>query len=102
MSSGAVDQAKTNLHQMLVLCSKPLNEEIKSEDLVSVQKKSLYDVTHELVRQVTSPNTLVREQVRMKRWESGGGVGVGKDGGMGGSRYGWRDWELRAVFSFYF
>lgn len=48
---------------MLLLCSKPLADENLTEDMQAIQKKSLHDVTHELVRQVTSPNTLVREQV---------------------------------------
>ena len=63
VSSGAVDMAKTNLKQMLIQCAKPLPEGA-TEDLAQAQKKSEYDVIHELVRQVTSPNTLVREQVR--------------------------------------
>lgn len=54
--------AKTNLELMLVQCAKPLPEG-SSDDLINAQRKSEYDVIHELVRQVTSPNTLVREQV---------------------------------------
>jgi len=54
--------AKCNFEQMLKVCA----AEVDSSDteLVEVQNKSFYDVAHELVRQVTSPNTLVREQVR--------------------------------------
>lgn len=61
MSSGALDMAKCNLEQMLRVCA----AEVDSADtsLLDVQKKSFYDVAHELVRQVTSPNTIVREQV---------------------------------------
>lgn len=53
--------ARSNFEQMLRLCA----TEVDSSDsgLIDVQKKSLHDVSHELVRQVTSPNTLVREQV---------------------------------------
>ena len=55
--------AQSNLEFMLQLCAKPLPADIASDELAALQKKSLYDVTHELVRQVTSPNTLVRDQV---------------------------------------
>ena len=61
VSSGAVDLAKTNLENMLTMCAKPI-EGPDEEDLKSIQKKSFHDVTHELVRRVTSPNTTVREQ----------------------------------------
>ena len=37
-------------------------EENKLRDLQGIQAKSLHDVIRELVRQVTSPNTCVREQ----------------------------------------
>ena len=33
-----------------------------------MQKKSFHDVTHELVRRVTSPNTTVREQVKLVKY----------------------------------
>lgn len=62
VSSGAVDMAKANLEKMLLLCAAPLTDQSPTEDLSAVQKKSLHDVTHELVRQVTSPNSTVREQ----------------------------------------
>ncbi|XP_071454988.1 transformation/transcription domain-associated protein [Hetaerina americana] len=61
VSSGAIDMAKANLERMLTACAAPLPENSSSE-LEEAQRKSLFDVTHELVRQVTSPNTLVREQ----------------------------------------
>ncbi|KAL3832377.1 hypothetical protein ACJMK2_024027 [Sinanodonta woodiana] len=60
VSSGAVDLAKSNLENLLTMCAKALDSE--SEEMVTVSKKSFHDVTHELVRQVTSPNTTVREQ----------------------------------------
>ena len=67
--------AKSTLKQMLVQCAKKLPPETESEILTS-QNKSLYDVVHELVRQVTSPNTLVRDQViaqynkkKFEHWE---------------------------------
>ena len=70
VSSGAVDMAKSNLEKMLTLCAEPIptpetmteEEEIKLKELKAIQEKSLHDVIHELVRQVTSPNTYVREQ----------------------------------------
>lgn len=55
--------AKANLEHMLQYCAKAIPPEEVTEELESAHKKSLYDVIHELVRQVTSPNTLVREQV---------------------------------------
>ncbi|KAK3867130.1 hypothetical protein Pcinc_027378 [Petrolisthes cinctipes] len=62
VSSGAVDMAKNNLERMLRVCGSPLEGENNTEDMRQIQTKSLHDVTHELVRQVTSPNTTVREQ----------------------------------------
>lgn len=63
VSSGAVDRAKSNLEKMLILCAKEIEPDQKTDELIAAQKKSFHEVTHELVRQVTSPNTLVREQV---------------------------------------
>ena len=66
VSSGAVDMAKNNLEKMLRHCAKPIEtqdmDEVAAADLIAAQEKSIYDVTHELVRQVTSPNKYVREQ----------------------------------------
>ena len=66
VSSGAVDMARNNLEKMLRHCAAPLDtqglEEAAAAELVAAQEKSVYDVTHELVRQVTSPNKYVREQ----------------------------------------
>ncbi|XP_065334181.1 transformation/transcription domain-associated protein isoform X2 [Cloeon dipterum] len=63
VSNGAVDVAKNLLERMLTTCVAPPPLEHKDrEELLAVQKKSLYEVTHELTRQVTSPNTLVRQQ----------------------------------------
>ena len=61
VSSGAVDLAKSNLENMLTMCAKPIEGD--EDEMKSIQKKSFHDVTHELVRRVTSPNTTVREQV---------------------------------------
>ncbi|XP_060086157.1 transformation/transcription domain-associated protein-like [Ylistrum balloti] len=62
VSSGAVDLAKYNLENMLIKCAQEIKSEDANEELLAVQKKSFNDVTHELVRQITSPNTTVREQ----------------------------------------
>ncbi|KAL7869028.1 hypothetical protein AOLI_G00130160 [Acnodon oligacanthus] len=62
VSNGAVAMAKTTLEQLLVRCATPLKEEEKTEDLLSAQDKSFHMVTHDLVREVTSPNSTVRKQ----------------------------------------
>ena len=60
VSSGALDMAKSNLEKMLQLCATPLDE--TTAHLKDDQNSSLSQVIHELVRQVTSPNSFVREQ----------------------------------------
>ncbi|XP_065923524.1 transformation/transcription domain-associated protein isoform X7 [Magallana gigas] len=62
VSSGAVDLAKYNLENMLIKCATEIEGDKASEEILSAQKKSLHEVVHELVRQITSPNTIVREQ----------------------------------------
>ncbi|XP_055697058.1 transcription-associated protein 1 isoform X2 [Phlebotomus papatasi] len=62
VSSGAIDTAKTNLEEMLRICMVPLDKECKNEELITTQDKAMKEVIQELVRQVTSPHTLVREQ----------------------------------------
>lgn len=61
VSSGAVDRAKTYLEKMLRITMVPLEKDCKNEDLVTTQNKAMQDVINELVRQVTSPHTEVRE-----------------------------------------
>ncbi|XP_046480160.1 transformation/transcription domain-associated protein [Neodiprion pinetum] len=61
VSNGAIDMAKGNLEKMLRVCANPGIQD-GNTDLTESQNKSLYEVTHELVRQVTSPHTMVREQ----------------------------------------
>ncbi|KAI4454767.1 ataxia telangiectasia mutated atm -related [Holotrichia oblita] len=61
VSSGALDSAKMNLEKMLIVCVTPPPEG-SDQSTRDVQKKALYKVIHELVRQVTSPHTLVRDQ----------------------------------------
>ena len=62
VSAGAVDMAKTHLERMLQVCGSPLEDPNNTEEMQAIQEKSLKEVTNELVRQVTSPNTTVREQ----------------------------------------
>ncbi|KAK7109588.1 transformation/transcription domain-associated protein-like isoform X2 [Littorina saxatilis] len=61
VSSGAIDLAKTSLQSMLAMCANQIPPDKATPELLAAQERSLRDVTHELVRQVTSPNTLVRE-----------------------------------------
>ncbi|MBN3303926.1 TRRAP protein, partial [Amia calva] len=62
VSNGAVAMAKTTLEQLLVRCATPLKEEEKTVELLAAQDKSFHMVTHDLVREVTSPNSTVRKQ----------------------------------------
>lgn len=62
VSTGAIDMAKANLEKLLTVCATPIENSGSNEDLINAQKKSLYEVTHELVRLVTGSNTLVRQQ----------------------------------------
>ncbi|OXB82719.1 UNVERIFIED_CONTAM: hypothetical protein H355_000417 [Colinus virginianus] len=62
VSNGAVAMAKTTLEQLLIRCATPLKDEEKTEEIVAAQEKSFHHVTHDLVREVTSPNSTVRKQ----------------------------------------
>lgn len=62
VSSGALDMAKDNLQKMLIVCVTPPPEG-SDQQTKDLQNEALHKVTHELVRQVTSPHTMVREQV---------------------------------------
>jgi len=53
--------AKANMELLLWHCAKPLT--LADSELSSAQSKSMFDTVHELVRHVTSPNTVVRDQV---------------------------------------
>ena len=66
VSTGAIDMAKSNLQNLLAMCAKPIPADKVTDELLAAQKNSFKDVTYELVRQVTSPNKLVRETVRNK------------------------------------
>jgi len=61
VSNGALDMAKANMEQLLCHCAKPLS--LADSQLTTAQSKSVFDTVHELVRHVTSPNTVVRDQV---------------------------------------
>ncbi|KAI4498009.1 hypothetical protein M0802_006833 [Mischocyttarus mexicanus] len=61
VSNGAIDMAKANVEKMLNIFVNPGIQDGNAE-LIEARNKSLYEVTHEMVRQVTSPHTLVREQ----------------------------------------
>lgn len=72
VSSGAIDMAKVNLEKMVRVCvtgtSSGTNEQLlmsHEPEVVTARNKALYDVLRELVRQITSPYILVREQVRI-------------------------------------
>ncbi|XP_051523333.1 transformation/transcription domain-associated protein isoform X1 [Myxocyprinus asiaticus] len=62
VSNGAVAMAKTTLEQLLIRCATPLKDEEKTDELLTAQDKSFHLVTHDLVREVTSPNSTVRKQ----------------------------------------
>lgn len=62
VSNGAIDIARKYLKLMLKICITPLDSNYKNEEVLAIQKKAIFDVVHELVRQVTSSNTLVREE----------------------------------------
>ena len=55
VSSGAVDSAKCNLEKMLSTCATPITplSDGSNQDLLHAQRKSLHEVTQELVRQVS-------------------------------------------------
>lgn len=64
VSSGALDMARDNLQKMLTLLVAPVAEE-SDKQTSDLQKLALQNVTRELVRQVTSPHTMIREQVNL-------------------------------------
>ncbi|XP_044571244.1 transcription-associated protein 1 isoform X4 [Drosophila ananassae] len=62
VSNGAIEITKNNMKTMLEICLSPLNEANRNEDITDLQTKATYEVIHELVRHITSPNTIVREE----------------------------------------
>ncbi|XP_030767739.1 transcription-associated protein 1 [Sitophilus oryzae] len=61
ISHGALDMAKENLQKMLIVLVTPPPED-SDEKTKELQSEALCNVTSELVRQVTSPHNMVREQ----------------------------------------
>ncbi|XP_033220023.1 transformation/transcription domain-associated protein-like [Belonocnema kinseyi] len=61
ISNGAIDMAKTNLETLLRICANPEIEE-KNPEILETQQKSLREATRELMRQITSPHSNVREE----------------------------------------
>lgn len=61
VSSGAIDQAKSNLEALIRMCA-PILKFDSDLELQNIQAKALSDVSFELIRQVTSPTDLIREQ----------------------------------------
>lgn len=55
--------AKSNLEKMLAQCAKPVEPDGTNDDLINAQRKSVLEVTYELVRQVTCPTDSLREEV---------------------------------------
>nr|XP_039255466.1 transformation/transcription domain-associated protein-like [Styela clava] len=63
VSSGAIDRAKDILQNLLKKCASPLTSPLSEDrEAVALQTTSFNQVMRELVREVTSPNQLVREQ----------------------------------------
>ena len=54
--------ATATLEQLLLRCASPPREDERTPELVAAQKKAVFAATHELVREVTSPNGTVRNQ----------------------------------------
>ncbi|XP_050062544.1 transformation/transcription domain-associated protein-like [Aphis gossypii] len=59
VSNGVLDETKKNLENMLRKAASPLDQNSGSQ-LQALQKKAIHEVTYELIRQVTSPNDLLR------------------------------------------
>lgn len=64
VSNGVLDEAKKNLENMLRKAASPLDQNSGSQ-LQALQKKAIHEVTYELIRQVTSPNDLLRNHVNI-------------------------------------
>lgn len=62
VSTGAIDMAKSNLEKMLAQCARPVEPDGTNEELINAQRKSVLEVTYELVRQVTCPTDSLREE----------------------------------------
>ncbi|ALC42664.1 Nipped-A [Drosophila busckii] len=62
VSNGALDITKNSMKTMLEICLSPISAAARYDDLEDLQSKATYEVIHELVRHITSPNSIVREE----------------------------------------
>ncbi|KAH8256520.1 hypothetical protein KR032_001949, partial [Drosophila birchii] len=62
VSNGAIEITKNYMKTMLEICLSPISGSYKADDLKELQAKATYEVIHELVRHITSPNAIVREE----------------------------------------
>ncbi|XP_037728553.1 transcription-associated protein 1 isoform X5 [Drosophila subpulchrella] len=62
VSNGAIEITKSYIKSMLEICLSPINECYNNEELKDLQVKATYEVIHELVRHITSPNGIIREE----------------------------------------
>ncbi|KAL7737489.1 hypothetical protein ACLKA6_007623 [Drosophila palustris] len=62
VSNGALDITKSYMKTMLEICLSPISVNSRNDELEDLQAKATYEVIHELVRHITSPNSIVREE----------------------------------------
>ncbi|XP_046866072.1 transcription-associated protein 1 [Drosophila willistoni] len=62
VSNGAIDITKNYMKTMLEICLSPISVNYRNDELKDLQTKATYEVIHELVRHITSPNCIVREE----------------------------------------
>ncbi|XP_034140404.1 transcription-associated protein 1 isoform X2 [Drosophila guanche] len=62
VSNGAIEITKNYMKTMLEICLSPISVSYTNDDLKDLQTKATYEVIHELVRHITSPNGIVREE----------------------------------------
>lgn len=66
--------AKSNLASLLKICAKEIDaKDAANPRLVTARQRAFHDVTRELVKEVTSPNQTVREQVGVDTSQDGCG-----------------------------
>ncbi|EDW01948.1 GH20167 [Drosophila grimshawi] len=62
VSNGALEITKSYMKTMLEICLSPISANSRNDELEELQSKATYEVIHELVRHITSPNSIVREE----------------------------------------
>lgn len=62
VSNGALDITKSYMKTMLEICLSPIGVNYRNNELEELQSRATYEVIHELVRHITSPNSIVREE----------------------------------------